>query len=93
MKQIMKNRKLASRISILTTAITLAGMLLLWTIIAFSTESMVRDDITNQMSNAVESRAVIIDDYVTSAEEYLTAFAIGSEIRDVLEHPDYPGVL
>lgn len=93
MKQIMKNRKLASRISILTTAITLAGMLLLWTIIAFSTESMVRDDITNQMSNAVESRAVIIDDYVTSAEEYLTAFAIGSEIRDVLEHPDDPGAL
>lgn len=87
MKNIMKNRKLASRISILTTAITLIGMLLLWIVIAFSTESMVRDDITSQMTNAVESRAVIIDDYVTSAEEYLEAFALSSEVRELLAHP------
>lgn len=90
MKGIMKNRKLASRISILTTIITLSGMLLLWTIIAFSAESTVRDNITNQMSNAVESRAVIIDDYVTSAEEYLTAFALSGEVRDLLSDPDNP---
>lgn len=83
MKAFMKNRKLASKISILTTIITLAGMILLWTIIAFSTESMVRDDITDQMTNAVESRAVIIDDYVLSAEEYLKAFALSGEVRDL----------
>ena len=77
----MENRKLASRISILTIAIILAGLLLLWVVIAFSTESMVRSYITNQMMNAVESRAVIIDDYVASAEEYMTAFALGSNVR------------
>ncbi len=90
MKGIMKNRKLASRISILTTIITLSGMLLLWTIIASSAESTVRDNITNQMSNAVESRAVIIDDYVTSAEEYLTAFALSGEVHDLLSDPENP---
>lgn len=90
MKTIMKNRKLASRISILTTVITLSGMLLLWLVIAFNTESMVRRSITSQMSNAVESRAVIIDDYVKSAEEYLTAFALSGEVRDLLKDPDNP---
>ncbi len=93
MKAFMKNRKLASKISILTTIITLAGMILLWTIIAFSTESMVRDDITDQMTNAVESRAVIIDDYVLSAEEYLTAFALSGEVRDLLADPEDPQLL
>lgn len=89
----MKNRKLASRISILTTVITLIGMLVLWSIIAFSTEKMVRNDITDQMTNAVESRAVIIDDYVTSAEEYLKAFALSGEVRDLLADPDNPQLL
>lgn len=88
MKNILKNRKLASRISILTTVITLSGMFLLWSVIAFSTESMVKDDITDQMANAVESRAVIIDDYVTSAEEYLTAFALSGEVRGLLANPE-----
>ncbi len=93
MKGFMKNKKLASRIGIFTTVITLAGMLALWTVIAFSTESVVRDDITNQMANAVESRAVIIDDYVTSAEEYLTAFSLSKEVRDLLADPDNPDLL
>ncbi len=93
MKDALKNRKLASRISILTTIITLAGMLLLWTVISSNTETMVRDNITNQMANAVESRAVIIDDYVTSAEEYLIAFALSGEVRDLLANPEDPDLL
>lgn len=93
MKGFMKNRKLASRISILTTAITLTGMLLLWIVIAYSTASIVRDHITSQMTNAVESRAVIIDDYVSSAEEYLRAFAISGEVKALLADPDDPALL
>ena len=69
MKQFLKNRKLAMRISILTTAITLIGLLLLWIAISASTESLVEKNITEQMTNAVESRAAIIDDFVASAEE------------------------
>ncbi len=93
MKEFLRNRKLASRISILTTVITLAGMLLLWTVIAFNTESMVKDNITTQMANAVESRAVIIDDYVSSAEEFLTAFALSGEVRDLLANPKNPELI
>ncbi len=87
------NKKLATRISIITTIITFIGMLLLWLIVSSRVASMVENNITNQMIDAVESRASIINDYVTSAEEYLTAFALGSEIHDLLTNPDDPALL
>lgn len=59
------NCKLATRISIITTVITLAGMLLLWLIVSDNVVSIVKNDITNQMTDTVESRASIINDYVT----------------------------
>lgn len=83
----LSNRKLAVRIGIITTAINLVGMLLLWLVVSSNTSSMVKSDITNQMTDAVESRAAIINDYVTSAEEYMEAFALGGEVRELLLHP------
>lgn len=82
------NRKLATRISIFTTLLTLAGMLSLWRIVSDNVVSIVKNDITNQMTDAVESRASIINDYVASAEEYVAAFALGSDVHDLLRHPD-----
>lgn len=89
----LANQKLATRIGIITTAITCAGLLLLWFIVSGRAASMVEDDITNQMIDAVESRAAIINDYVASAEEYMTAFALGSEVRELLQNPDDPELL
>ena len=65
----LANQKLATRISIITTAITFAGLLMLWFIVSSHTSNMVENNITNQMTDAVESRASIINDYVASAEE------------------------
>ncbi len=87
------NQKLAARIGIITTVITFLGMLLLWQIVSRSVAAMVENDITNQMADAVESRASIINDYVASAEEYMAAFALGSEVRELLEHPNDPVLL
>lgn len=89
----LENRRLATRISIITTVITLAGMLLLWRTVSENAASMVSSDITNQMTDAVESRAAIINDYVTSAEEYMTAFALGSEVRELLADPKNPDLV
>lgn len=63
------------------------GMLLLWYVVSNRVTSMVQNNITNQMIDAVESRASIINDYVASAEEYMKAFALGSEVRDLLSNP------
>ena len=87
------NLKLATRISIITTVITFVGMVLLWFIVSSRVASMVENDITNQMMDAVESRAAIINDYVSSAEEYMSAFALGSEVRDLLANPEDPALL
>lgn len=87
------NRKLSTRISIITTVITLTGMLLLWAVVSGNIASIVKNDITNQMTDAVESRAAIINDYVASAEEYMTAFALGSEVRNLLANPEDTGLL
>lgn len=87
------NQKLATRISIITTAIIFIGMFLLWFIVSSRVASMVEKDITNQMTDAVEARASIINDYVTSAEEYMTAFALSSEVRNLLANPDDPTLL
>jgi len=89
----LANKKLAARIGIITSAITLAGMLMLWVIVSTNTAAMVKSDITNQMTDAVESRAAIIDDYVVSAEEYIAAFALGREVRDLLNDPEDPALL
>lgn len=89
----LENKKLAARIGIITTAINLAGMTLLWLVVSTNAASMVKKDITNQMTDAVESRAAIIDEYVLSAEEYMTAFALGSEVHDLLLNPEDPELL
>ncbi len=87
------NRGLATRIGIITTTLTFAGMLLLWYIVSNRISSMVESNITNQMIDAVESRAAIINDYVASAEEYITAFALGSEVHNLLTDPENPALL
>ena len=91
--RLMENKKLAARIGLITTLITLVGMTLLWLVVSTNAAAMVKSDITNQMTDAVESRAAIINEYVLSAEEYMTAFALGSEVRELLLNPDDPELL
>ena len=89
----LENKKLAARIGIITTGITLIGLLLLWVFVSTDAAVTVKNDITNQMTDAVESRAAIINDYVVSAEEYMTAFALGGEVRSLLKNPGDPALL
>lgn len=88
----IENKKLAARIGIITTIITLTGMTLLWLFVSTNAASVVRNDIANQMTDAVEARAAIIDTYVLSAEEYMTAFALSDEVRDLLLNPGDPAL-
>lgn len=89
----LTNRKLATRIGIIVSIITFMGMLLLWYIVSRRVTNIVENDITNQMVDAVESRASIINDYVASVEEYMTAFALCSEVRELLANPNNPVLL
>lgn len=93
MNKLSKNWRLTTRISVFIIGATVIGMVALWILISAAVTSLVRDNISNQMSDAVEARAAIINDYVTSAEEYMTAFALASEVRDLLKSPDDPALL
>ena len=86
----LANKKLATRIGIITTVLVLGGMLLLWVTVSTNASATVQGNITNQLTDAVESRAAIINDYVASAEEYVKAFALGSEVRELLRDPENP---
>ncbi len=91
--RLIGNKKLATRIGVITTIITLVGMTLLWLVVSTNAAAMVKNDITNQMTDAVESRAAIISEYVLSAEEYMTAFALSNEVHDLLLSPEDPTLL
>ena len=65
----------------------------MWFVVSNRVSAMVEDNITNQMADAVEARASIINDYVSSAEEYMMAFALSSEVRELLENPEDPALL
>lgn len=83
----LRNKKLAVQIGILTSIITITGMLLLWGLVSYNVSTTVKTNLTNQMTDAVQARASIIDEYVTSAEEYLMAFALGDEVQNLLHNP------
>ncbi|MCI9552462.1 MAG: methyl-accepting chemotaxis protein, partial [Acutalibacter sp.] len=87
------NKKLATRIGIITTVLVLAGMLLLWLTVSANASATVQANITNQLIDAVESRAAIINNYVASAEEYVKAFALGNEVQELLKDPENPQLL
>lgn len=41
----------------------------------------------------MNTRKAIIDEYVSAAEEYTSAFALGSEVQELLMNPDDPVLL
>ena len=84
----LKNIKIATRASILITGILLIGFFGLWKVVDQKSSALVEEQIIDQMTDAVETRAYIIDNYVQSAEEYMIAFAQSDEVRNVLLHPD-----
>jgi len=93
MEKHKKGRRLATQISAFITVVTVIGILLLWTLVSSGVTRLVRNHIINQMSDAVESRAAIINNYVSGAEEYMTAFALADEVRSLLLDPENPALL
>lgn len=84
----LKNIKLAARISICILIVTVIGMVVLWSLIIQNVSSIVEGNITNQMFDAVNSRAAIIADYVTGAEQTMAEFSLSSEVRNILKDPE-----
>lgn len=83
-----KNLKIAVKTGIIVTIVLGIRFLGLWKAIDNRTEAMLGSIITSQMEDAVKSRTQIINDYVNTAEDFLEAFALSSEVKNLLMHPD-----
>lgn len=88
-----KNLKIAVKTSIAITIVLVLGFFALWKIIDNRMTEAVDQQIANQMSDAVESRTYIINNYVQSAEEYMIAFSKSDEVRQALMNPDDRGII
>lgn len=82
--------KLSVRISSIILVVTLAGMTALWLIISQNVSSIVEGNISNQMNDAVTSRAAIIQDYVSGTENTMVEFSLASEVKNLLKNPEDP---
>lgn len=82
--KIVQNQKIAIRIGIFTAVILLVGFGILWLVIGQQATELMMQSITAQMTDAVETRTAMIDEYITSAEDFLVAFGQGEEVKNVL---------
>lgn len=89
----MKNMKIADKAGIVISIVLTIGFLVLCKSIMGITTTIVDEQITNQMTDAVESRTAIMDDYVTSAEDYLKAYSKSNEIKDIFRSNEDPDVI
>lgn len=89
----IKNMRLATRISICMLIATLIGMTVISTVILRNVSSIVEDNISNQMNDAVTSRAAIIEEYVSGAEQTLIEFSLSAEVKNILKNPEDPDVV
>ena len=72
--------------------VLLVGFIALWQVISQSASSLVKKLITDEMTDAVETRTSMIDEYISSAEEFLACFAQADEVKQVLEDPSKSNV-
>lgn len=89
----LKKQKMATKISFLAALITIAGLSLMWFITTNNAAITIDANLTNQMTDAVKTRAAIINDYVSSAEEFMIAFSLGEEVSDLLHDPENPALI
>ncbi len=85
-----KNTKLAVKTSILISLFLFISLFGLWSLINKTCTDFVFDNITNHMTDAAETRSFIIQNYVDTSEQYLTAFSKSDAIVNLVKNPDDP---
>lgn len=89
----MKNIKLATKISIIVISILTIGLVVLWKSTDLKVSSIMKDQIMDEMDDALKTRGKIIEQYVQEAESYLIAFGQSLELKEALINPNDPAVV
>jgi len=81
MKMNKKNWQLATRISAFITAVTVAGILLLWALISSGVTQLVRDSITNQIHGSKQISGVVQTNSAMSEESAAASRELSSQAQ------------
>ena len=83
-----KNKKMSTVITFIISVMTAVCMLLLFITASNNMVGNMRETAMDNMQTSLESKTAIIDEYVKSAEDLLTAFSKAPVIREMLKNPD-----
>lgn len=85
-----KKSKISVKVSLYTALLQIIAMGCLFVFVSFFVSENIKETAINTMQTICIDRATIIEDYVRSSEEFLTAYSRAGEITDLLYAPDSP---
>ena len=81
----LKNRKLSTRISLLTAVITLSCVAILFFIADNNMTEVITETVESNMLTSLDAKAQIIDEYIHNAETVLLSFSKSGELKNFLK--------
>lgn len=84
----MKNIRLAAKISIIISVILAIGLIALWKITDTQVSSLMREQVLQEMNDAVSTRSEIVEQYVQAAESYVIGYGQSLELKEALLKPN-----
>ena len=82
--------KISVKVSLYIAVMQVVIMLFVFLFISFSVSGNMRETTIENMQAMSLDRAKIVEDYVRSSEQILTAYSRAGEIADLLQKPDDP---
>ncbi len=92
-KKWYRNLSLTLKTGLMVTISAVVGIALIMVQVFYTSHRIFTEDTVNKMYDAVDSREKIIENYISSVEEYMRGFAEGQEVKEVLLSPDDPQCL
>lgn len=86
----MKNVKLAVKISTISIGMLIVGLVGLWFTTNWQMSKVMKESVLKQLGSLVETQAEIVRSYVDKAETYLMGFAQAPEIKTVFQNTGNP---
>ena len=86
----MKNSKIGTRINLLVMLTLAIGLVALYFLSVNGTSKLIKNNAVQKFSDAANTRATIVTEYVEKAERLLVSYAKAGEVKALLKDPTNP---
>lgn len=86
----MKNSKIGTRINLLVMLTLAIGLVVLYFLSVNGTSKLIKNNAVQKLSDAANTRATIVTEYVEKAERLLVSYAKAGEVKALLKDPTNP---